>query len=99
MTHIVKAAAAVAHVAGTDLYIYQGAPLPEGVENLDHLIACDLVIEVEEVEVLGEVTDEVITPETAGVVENADGSQSVGEVTEVSAEVEEPKTARSRASK
>ena len=78
MGHIVKAAVAVARVAGSDRYIYQGSPLPEGVKNLDHLIACDLVVEAD---VVGEVTNEEVAPENAGIVVDEAGVEHVGETT------------------
>lgn len=46
MAWVVKAAAAVIRVGGADRYLYRGATLPEGVENIEHLAAIGLVIEV-----------------------------------------------------
>ena len=45
---VVKGAAAVVTVGGADRYLYRGAPLPEGVENLRHLAEIGLIEEVEE---------------------------------------------------
>lgn len=46
MAWVVKAAAAVIRVGGADRYVYRGAALPEGVENLKHLADAGLVVEV-----------------------------------------------------
>lgn len=50
MAWVVNAAAAVVRAGGADRYLYRGATLPDGVENLDHLAAIGLVVEVAELE-------------------------------------------------
>lgn len=45
MAWVVTAAVAVARVAGADRYVYRGAALPEGTENVEHLAAVGLIAE------------------------------------------------------
>lgn len=46
MAWVVTAAAVVANIGGADRYLYRGAVLPDGVENLEHLSSAGLVAEV-----------------------------------------------------
>lgn len=46
MAWVVNAAAAVVRAGGADRYMYRGATLPDGVENIEHLAAVGLVAEV-----------------------------------------------------
>lgn len=50
MAWVVNAAAAVVRVGGADRYLYRGATLPEGAENLKHLAAAGLIEETGEPE-------------------------------------------------
>lgn len=43
--YVVTGAAVAARVAGSDRYYERGAVLPEGVDNIDHLVAVGLVAE------------------------------------------------------
>lgn len=66
MGYRVKAAAAVVKIGGTERYIYQGAIVPEGATNIEHLETIGLIEPVEPVE-----------PEQAGpVAPPKDGSGS-----------------------
>ena len=62
--YAVKAAAVAARVAGMDRYFERGAVLPEGVENLNHLLAVGLVAEVVAA------PDEVIAPKSTANKKN-----------------------------
>lgn len=46
--HIVKSACVVVPVDGEDRYLYQGAPIPEGVdaERIEHLVSLGMITEV-----------------------------------------------------
>jgi len=57
--YIVKGAAVAARVAGSDRYFERGAVLPDGVENIGHLLSVGLVVEVVNPE------PEVETPEVS----------------------------------
>lgn len=50
MAWVVNVAAAVVRVGGADRYLYRGATLPEGTENLKHLAAAGLIEETGEPE-------------------------------------------------
>ena len=45
MAWVVDAAAAVVRAGGADRYMYRGATLPDGVENIEHLAAVGLITE------------------------------------------------------
>lgn len=47
VVHVVKRGGAVARVAGADRYLERGAVLPDGVENLKHLLEVGVVEAVE----------------------------------------------------
>lgn len=64
--YIVKGAAVAARVAGSDRYFERGAVLPDGVENIGHLLSVGLVVEVVDVE---EVVD-VATKATPAKLKN-----------------------------